>query len=77
MHLTTKPQIYRNKKPGRTKGEKQTIQQQQLEISKSHLKMDKTGVPVVAQQLTNPNDIHGDVGSIPGLSQWGKDSALP
>jgi len=35
------------------------------------------GVPVVAQQLTNPNRIHEDSGLIPGLAQWVKDLGMP
>ena len=36
----------------------------------------RTGVPFVAQRITNPTRIHEDVGLIPGLTQWVKDVSL-
>ena len=39
-------------------------------------KLDKIGVPVVAQQLPNLTGIHEGTGLIPALAQWVKDPAL-
>ena len=41
------------------------------------LKRQKTGVPVVAQWLTNPTRNHEVAGSVPALGQWVNDPALP
>ena len=41
------------------------------------LGLNKLGVLVVTQQVTNPSSIHENAGSTPGLAQWVKDSALP
>ena len=34
------------------------------------------GIPVIAQQVTNPTSIREDAGSIPGLTQGVKDPGL-
>ena len=42
-----------------------------------HLKISSSGVPVVAQWLTNPTRNHEVAGSVPALAQWVNDPALP
>ena len=40
------------------------------------LKKFMLGVPVVAQEWTNPTSIHEDTSSIPGLTHWVKNPVL-
>jgi len=42
-----------------------------------NIKYNHSGVPVVAQWLTNPTRNHEVAGSVPALAQWVNDPALP
>ena len=42
----------------------------------SDLRFATNGVSVVVQQVKNLTSVHGDAGSIPGLTQWVKDLVL-
>ena len=45
-------------------------------LSTAIFKRITSGVPVVAQWLTNPTRDHEVAGSVPGLAQWVRDPAL-
>ena len=45
-------------------------QGRQEDLSKCSLKILCHGIPLVVQWVKNPNSIHEDSGSIPGLTQW-------
>ena len=56
---------------------KKTWNQSVPSILLDTLQKKRSGVPVVAQQVKKPTNVHENVGSIPGLPQWAKDLALP
>ena len=49
----------------------------QVKGSLSSLNISHEDIPTVAQRVKNPTSIHKDVDSIPGLTPWVKDLALP
>ena len=48
-----------------------------LTLHLNELEKEEQGVPVVAQQLTNPTRNHEVAGPVPALAQWVNDPALP
>ena len=46
-------------------------------MSSGNIKKQNAGVSFVAQWLTNPTNTHEDAGSIPDLTQWVNNPALP
>ena len=50
---------------------------QELPHAKGEAKKNYSGVPGVAQWLTNPAGNHEVAGSVPALAQWVEDPALP